>query len=297
MAACILCGVEDRVPAIVKDGYRYTRCTGCDLVSLDPLPTEETCRSLYSQSYFAGDEGGYADYLGDEPLHRRNARARCRLLASLMPEGPGSLVDVGCATGFFLDEARRQGWRVTGVEASPWAADEARRRAKASVHATLQAASRDGAKPRDAVTFYQVLEHLADPSEALAQARACLRPGGFLILETWDRRSWIARLSGAHWQQVTPPSVVHLFSRQDLRALFERTGLQWHSASRASKAVSVGFVANLLAGKYPTAFGWLARGVERLGLGRLAIPYRLGDLITVVGERRTTDPSAEPPRP
>ncbi len=280
MTACELCGTGGRTLLFSKDGYDYTRCTVCGWAHLDPLPGEEESRALYTETYFSGAAGGYADYLGDETFHRRNARARCRLL----PPAAGSLLDVGCAAGFFLDEARRLGWRISGVEPSPWASAEARRLTGAEIHDSMRAAHVAEAGCHDAVTFFQVLEHLPRPAEALAGARACLRPGGLVIVETWDRGSLVARLLRRHWQQVTPPSVIHLFTRGDLDALLDHAGFRRRSIRRTSKRVSAGFVAGLLAGKYPAAGGWLRRWVEASGLGRLGIPYRLGDLITVVAE-------------
>lgn len=292
MTACVICGGEDRSPLWSKDGWSYARCGGCGTVSLDPQPAADESRALYGEGYFQeGASGGYLDYAGDEAIHRHNARARCRLLAS--PEG-GRLLDVGCAVGFFLDEARRCGWRVEGVEVSPWAAAEARRRTGAPIHDSLAAAG-SAAEPFDAVTFFQVLEHMPRPADALGQARACLRPGGLVAIETWDRDSLVARLFGSHWQQVTPPSVIHLFSRRDVGALLERTGFEVRSAARTSKRVSIGFVAGLLAGKYPRAGGWLLRRIEAAGYGRRAVSYRWGDLITVTGvaspERDAPDPA------
>ncbi|MCP3958808.1 MAG: class I SAM-dependent methyltransferase [bacterium] len=284
MTVCPICDGESRSVQWSKDGFDYARCDGCGLVSLEPLPTEPDSGSLYSEGYFReGASGGYVDYAGDEATHRRNARDRCRLL----PSSAGALLDVGCAVGFFLDEARRAGWRVTGVEVSPWAAEQARERTGADVHASLDAVLEATDEPVDAVTFFQVLEHLPHPARTLARARDLLKPGGRVVIETWDRDSLVARLFGSHWQQVTPPSVIHLFARRDVDALLERAGFRPVSTRRTTKRVSVGFVAGLLAGKYPRAGGWFRALVTRSRLDGLAVPYRLGDLITVVAERGT----------
>ena len=282
MTSCPICDGTARSVLWSNDGYDYSRCDGCGLVSLDPLPTEGESGALYSKSYFQeGTSGGYVDYAGDEAIHRHNARNRCRLL----PSPAGTLVDVGCAVGFFLDEARQAGWRVTGVEVSPWAAEQARERTGAEVHSSLDAVleATEG-RPFDAVTFFQVLEHLPYPARALAQARDLLRPGGRVVIETWNRDSLVARLFGSHWQQVTPPSVIHLFASRDVDALLERTGFRPLSTRRTAKRVSVGFVAGLLAGKYPRAGAWFRVLATRARLSGLAVPYRLGDLITVVAE-------------
>lgn len=60
--------------------------------------------------------GGYVDYVGDEHVHRRNARRHLGRLRGLHP--PGTLREVGSAAGFLLDEARHAGWEVRGIEVS-----------------------------------------------------------------------------------------------------------------------------------------------------------------------------------
>ena len=61
---------------------------------------------------------GNLDYVADEALHRANARKRHDAGAATFR--PARVLDVGCAAGFFLDEARlaRLGTR-TGVELAP----------------------------------------------------------------------------------------------------------------------------------------------------------------------------------
>ncbi len=295
MTSCWICGNESRTPLFSKDGYDYTCCDGCGWACLDPLPGEQESSALYSESYFyrdlayggrQGATGGYVDYAGDQAVHGKNAGARCRLLPDLPANASGCLLDVGCAVGFFLEAARRLGWRVSGVEPSPWASAEARRRTGSVIHDSLLAAREAEEGRHHAVTFFQVLEHLPRPAGALAHAHACLRPGGLLVIETWDRESLVARLFGSHWQQVTPPSVIHLFTRRDLDAVLDQAGFRLRSIRRTSKRVSAGFVAGLLADKYPAAGGRLRRAIAGSGLGRIAIHYRLGDLITLVAERR-----------
>jgi 2-polyprenyl-3-methyl-5-hydroxy-6-metoxy-1,4-benzoquinol methylase len=125
-------------------------------------------------------------------IARANA-GRLKCLARAGAHG-GRLVDVGCATGFFLDEAREAGWKVAGVDCSPWARSMAARQLGLETFESLTEARENAAAPFQAVTLFQVLEHLADPAEALREVAAALEPGGTLVVETWDRESLVARL-------------------------------------------------------------------------------------------------------
>jgi hypothetical protein len=62
-------------------------------------------------------------------LEQRESRRRtyARELDRLERHAPGhELLDVGCHSGFFLEQARERGYRVSGIEPSRWAVEQAR---------------------------------------------------------------------------------------------------------------------------------------------------------------------------
>ncbi len=199
------------------------------------------------------------------------------------PHRPGRphLVDVGCASGYVLDEARRRGWEATGVDVSPWARERVATKGH-PVHATLADAVAE--RRPDVVTFFQVLEHLNDPFDQLALAADALPAGGLLVIETWDAASRIARLMGRRWQQLSPPSVTHLFTTEGLRRHLAAHGFDVVAAGPTSKRVTGSLVAGVVAQHLPAA-SRAPRPAGEVALGRLAVPYRLGDLVTLVARR------------
>ena len=160
-----------------KHTWAYGACPTCGLVHLDPMPKPDEATSLFGASYFSGGGAGeYVDYVGDEELHRVNARAQLRGLEQVRPGPPGKLLDVGCAHGFMLDEARAAGWDGQGVEIANVAAQHARDRFGFVVHPDLDAAAASGER-FDVVTFLQVVAHLPSGADALeaAHERAATR--------------------------------------------------------------------------------------------------------------------------
>ena len=279
--SCPLCDGCTSHPAFAVDGFEYFRCDGCGAARLAPLPTPEEQERLFGPSYFRGAApGGYLDYRADEALHRRNARDRLKAIARMRPGAPGSLLDVGCASGYFLDEAARAGWAVEGVEVSEAVRSEAARQFALTVRQNLGDALAAGAARFQVVTFYQALEHLADPLTALRQAHDLLRPGGCLVVETWDLSSLVARASGRYWQQISPPSVAYLFDRDSLDRLFARAGFRGVRISATGKRVRLGFGFHLLAAKLPRLMGSVTRLAQTTGVDRATVRYALGDLVT-----------------
>ncbi len=289
--ACIACGCEVRRPLYRKDGYVYVACPGCGLAHLDPVPTDAEARAIFDYGYFTGRlVGGYDDYEADEPLHRRNSSARLDLIERERGGRGGTLLDVGCAFGFFLDEARARGWKVDGVEVSPLVADAARRRFVLNVVPELAEVAAARPATYDVVTVFQVLEHVSRPDDVLRLVGRCLRPGGTIVIETWDRASLVARASGRHWHEVAPPSVVWLFNRASLPPLLRRAGLEDVRVMPGAKLVSLRFAGSLLDSPgQQSPLAVLGRVLRSRPLRDRAVRYRLGDLLTVVARRSVRD--------
>lgn len=270
---------------LLAGAYTYDRCAACSTAVLSPLPAHDPA-TYYDAGYFTANRvGGYADYDADGAEHARNARDRLdRIAPHLDTDGVTPfLIDVGCASGYVLDEAVRRSWQATGIDVSAWA----RERATAKGHhaaATLAEAVAASDRRPDVVAFFQVLEHLHDPYEQMAVAIEALAPRGLLVIETWDAASRVARLLGHRWQQVSPPSVTHLFTLDGLRRHLTARGVEVVSAGPTSKRVTAALVAGVVAQHVPGQ----AERLRRLGrsrFGRLAVPYRLGDLVTLVARR------------
>lgn len=285
---CIACKANSfmqRIPA-GRPAYAYRCCRHCGLGEIDPKPAGDA--EVYDRGYFVngGGRAGYDDYDADEYWHRRTARHRlARVVTARGPlpdRTPPSVVDVGTATGFFPDEARSAGWRAYAVERSEWAAARTRSRGirtEPDLTAYADLAPSRTETGLDAVTFFQVLEHLDDPAAALRQAADLLTPGGIVVCETWDADSRTARAFGTRWQQLSPPSVLWLFTADSAGRLVERAGLQRVSWRPTVKAVSLATVAGqALGNRLPD----LARPIAR----RVALPYAFDDLVTFVAVKR-----------
>ena len=111
----------------------------------------------------------------------------------LAPRG-GTLLDIGCGTGNFLAAARDQGFEVSGTELDRNAAKFAKERlglARVFPLTVSEFAEANEAKQFDVVTFFEVLEHQAEPRAFLDSVRKCLKPQGFIALSVPNRDRWM----------------------------------------------------------------------------------------------------------
>ena len=232
--ACPTCGGSRAAPLFVKDGYDIVACADCTTAFVAQDPARIDFQALYGESYYTGgSDAVFADYVGQEAARRAHARRKLWLLRTLPPRWParGRLLDVGCAAGFFLAEAKAY-YDVQGVELSEWSSAYARDRLGLPVFTgTLQQAALQSAQ-FDIVTLWDVIEHVPDPVPLLADAARVLKPGGRLVLSTGDWGSAYAQERQAAWHLMTPPWHLSFFSRATLARAGERAGLRvLHCAS------------------------------------------------------------------
>ena len=262
----------------MKSGYSIYECPGCSLRFTLPDPAQDL-EEVYGERYFTSADAEYGNYLAEEPAHRRQASRYLRQLRLL--HTVGSLLDVGGAAGFFADEARKHGWATRIVEVSPYAAA----RAEAIGVSVVRGAFPDvniGRTQFDAVTFFNSLEHLPELRRAELRLQELVKPGGLVVIETWDWRSFVARIQGLSWHQYHPEYVPHYFDRRSLRQLFSASDWRLLEYRRATKWISLRRALDILASKYGAG---VLRALGRTRVGVLDIPYRMGDLVWVVFER------------
>jgi 2-polyprenyl-3-methyl-5-hydroxy-6-metoxy-1,4-benzoquinol methylase len=219
---CPLCGTVGVSPVLEKYGYHIQRCKTCGHVHVNPMPTDAQLREHYQNpAYFEGEQDqGYRSY---EDMHRAllpHFQRRLNMIASRQP-GKGALLDFGCADGFFLKQARAQGWRIHGVELS---ADMGAKAARDLGIEVAQSLESSGTRDLDAITLWEVIEHVPRPVELLAQFRERLRPGGVLMFSTPNTGHWQAQRRHDAWTSYRPPSHVQYFTAASATDTLTRAG-------------------------------------------------------------------------
>jgi 2-polyprenyl-3-methyl-5-hydroxy-6-metoxy-1,4-benzoquinol methylase len=257
------------------NGFDVVACT-CGLART-VLPPGFDPASIYSEAYFQGGHtDGYADYRGSvDALH---AEFRSVVTSLTKHVARGRLIELGCAFGYFLDEAKAH-FEVCGVEIS----DDARaacveRGLDVVRELTPELTGRRG--PFDAAVMLDVLEHMPRPDETLDQLAEAMRPGGKLLITTGDWGSLLARAMGKRWRLMTPPQHLWFFNRETLTRLLEAKGFRVVDFTHPWKQVPLNLVTYQLT-RYLKSQSLL----RRLNTIPGAIPLNLFDAMRVVAER------------
>jgi 2-polyprenyl-3-methyl-5-hydroxy-6-metoxy-1,4-benzoquinol methylase len=157
---------------------------------------------------------------------------------------PGAKVlDIGCGGGLFLSLLKERGTEVTGIELSDSRAQYARTRHNLEIYKIPIESDfwqKGHAGTYDAVTLWDVIEHVNYPFQTLQCAAHVLKPGGFLLIDTPCRDSFYHRFGEFTYRLTGGRSPTFLnamysshlfghkqiFSTSEMRQLFEDAGLQ-----------------------------------------------------------------------
>ena len=226
---CNLCGSSEAKELMRKPPHRIVQCVRCGLVFVSPRPTAKYLKEkIYDREYFNAARGyGLTDHLGRGKKEiRRRAAAILDRIERNSPRG--SLLDVGCAGGFFLDAARERGWNTKGVEISSFAATFARENLKLDVFEGEVTNAPFPNASFDVVTMLDVIEHMPDPVASMRRIYDYLKPDGWLYVVTPNFDSLPRRILGANWGIITPEHHLYFFTAVALKQMITNSNFRIH---------------------------------------------------------------------
>lgn len=134
----------------------------------------------------------------------------------------GRWLDVGCGSGYLLEQVQRRGWDAIGVEPGGWGQIAAKERGLHVMQGYLSADT--FAAPFDIVSATDVLEHQPDPNAFLKILSHHVSDDGYVIVSFPCADSFICRMIGSKWSMVAPPTHCQFFSRKSFRLLATNAG-------------------------------------------------------------------------
>jgi 2-polyprenyl-3-methyl-5-hydroxy-6-metoxy-1,4-benzoquinol methylase len=109
------------------------------------------------------------------------------------------LLDLGCSSGAFLEVARELGFQAEGLEPAHQAAITAQQKGF-TVHIGTIESVHLPENSFDAITLFEVIEHIKDPVMLLNACQRILKPGGVIMIGTGNTDSWTVKIMKARWE-------------------------------------------------------------------------------------------------
>jgi 2-polyprenyl-3-methyl-5-hydroxy-6-metoxy-1,4-benzoquinol methylase len=224
---CPTCGGATHRPELRKDHLAIVRCADCDLVFVNPAFDEAHYRAVYRSADYQEIMRDLGIASHDYRVARFGTERVAIMSRYLRAAGGGrpAYLDVGCSTGFVVEAARDRGWEAIGIDLNPSAIAFGCGRGLDLRNASLEDA---GFEPErfDAVSLFDVLEHLLDPRAIVDRCAALLKPGGILFLYVPNYDSASRLLMGPEAHFIWPTHHLNYYTPATLRDLMARRGLE-----------------------------------------------------------------------
>ncbi len=233
---CPVCGSTDLRPSLAAIDYTVSQevfdiqqCAGCSLRITQNIPDESGIGAYYrSDAYISHTDTRKGLMNRLYHLIRKKTligkRNHIRQYAGLQQ---GSILDIGCGTGAFLNTMQMAGWQVIGLEPDETASQNARTLYGLETRSPEHLYSMD-VHSIDVVTMWHVLEHVHRLSETMSAIGRVIRPDGTVFIAVPNYTSLDAVHYGAAWAAYDVPRHLYHFSPESMHVLLERHGFTFN---------------------------------------------------------------------
>ena len=223
------------------------KCPVCGLVQFAPMPTAGVIAALYHE-----DLEHFEPYIKEISVHREYFRKELGFIKK-----KGTLLDIGCAMGILLEEAKKIGFKVQGVDISKDAVAYCRKKG-------LSVSTKWPSSKFDVITAFEIIEHERDPLAMVRHIHKLLNKGGLVLITTPNYDSVWRKIMGKWWVGYRHPEHVTFWTPQSLTYLLAHTGFK-NIVVRHDKPrpFPLSFAVTRSADYFPWA-AWILRPLGRL---------------------------------
>jgi SAM-dependent methyltransferase len=295
LSACPLCGGKGFATTFSKRirsiPLEFVTCRDCGLMFQNPRLTREALAAYFSSTTFLRDSEatdydldqplGYHDYEEWDASYKSTADLRlARILRYRRP--PGRLLEIGTATGSFLDVARRYGFAVRGLDLSRKFAEMARARYGLDIDGDFIEEAPLPEAHYDVVCAFGGIACWRDPVRGLQNIRRSLAPGGVFVMNYPNVDGLLGRLFGDRYPEFNHASLT-IFSVHTMERCLRAAGLHPVFRENERQYASLGRIVTYL----KSAAG--RRAARALGLEHMTVPViAFGTIFAVCVAAETT---------
>lgn len=273
---CPVCKTQNEYKEVTPiPGYALLQCNKCAMV----WDRSDTPLINYNETYYtnASKKYGYENYIKGMIVNKLTFRKRLAILNKLVPS-KDAILDVGCALGDCLIEAKRVGWKKTvGLDISEYAYNFSKNRGLETYLGCLQNV-RLPDNSFDLVMFQDVIEHDPTPSASLKEIHRILKPNGVLFIVTPNIGSGWKQLMGKYWYHYKPKEHIMYFSSKNLVSLLISEKFSNVEVKKALHIMSIDYILGRMTRYSTRLFSTLQTIFEALGLDQTPITVYTGEI-------------------
>ena len=210
---------------VSQEKFQIELCKSCGFKFTNPRPDQNEIGEYYKAESYISHTNTSKGIIAKiyHAVRKYTLKSKVNLINRLYPQ-KGKLLDVGCGTGMFLNEAHKNGWIVNGIEPDSGARQIAEEINKATIKTEILSSFQN--EQFNIITMWHVLEHIHLLSETADWLKEKLSENGSLIIAVPNHESKDAEIYQAQWAAYDVPRHLYHFSQKSIKQLFEQKGFR-----------------------------------------------------------------------
>jgi 2-polyprenyl-3-methyl-5-hydroxy-6-metoxy-1,4-benzoquinol methylase len=189
--ACIICGNIQR--AKLSSTGRYNEklntvmCSKCGLIHSSPIPSSEELENFYKNEYRLNYKSSYQPKLKHTIRYASGSIYHFKNMMKYIKESKGkSFLDLGAGSGEILYFAKKEGFKVLGIEPNNGYASYCKNLLSLPIINNVYEKANIKKDSYDVIHLNEVLEHMRDPIVVLNDIYSFLKPDGIAFINVPD---------------------------------------------------------------------------------------------------------------
>lgn len=233
-SACPICNSNTIQHQLSAKDYTVTQqifsiwhCNACTARFTQDVPEQDKIGAYYASENYISHSDTKKGIINSlyHLVRKRTLGAKRRLVINSTGIVNGSILDIGCGTGAFLNTMKEADWNITGLEPD----DIARTKAAELYNIRPQEPGRlFELTPAsfNVITMWHVLEHVHELHAYIRQIEKLLAPGGKAFIAVPNYTSRDADIYKERWAAYDVPRHLYHFSPQSIENLLAQHGLK-----------------------------------------------------------------------
>lgn len=209
---CPTCDSTECNTLFTKNGGDYAYCNNCEHIFL-----KKSLKADYLIDFYSNYPTSSLDWHKNETnFYTQIYNSGLDLVQKIVPKG--SILDIGCSSGFFLTLAKARGFDCFGIEPNKLESKFAINQGLNVLGKTIDDIPLG--KKFDTITMWDVLEHIDSPTDFISRITRYLNPGGCIFIQVPTSDSLAAKVMRGKCNMFDGIEHLTLFSKKSLGLCF-----------------------------------------------------------------------------
>lgn len=213
---CIFCHTENAKVVIHENGYTGIKCSSCSLIYINPRPSFNEIIDLYGHDNAHATAESHIKFSYGKKLYSKHTLEIIRKYVK------GKLLEIGAGAGYFLNEARKQGFDVYGIEFNQIQAEFIKEQLNIPCELRILSNNTFNDTQFDVIYHCDVISHFYDPIEEFRKINNKLKSKGYVVFETGNLGDVDIKYF-KYFSKFQYPDHLFFFSEKNINTILEKT--------------------------------------------------------------------------